>query len=145
MYATLLCLTLAANPVTTRVADQASLDGSWTVVCVEKDGQAMADAKGKTVTVKDNTFTCMGKDGKAGMTFKIDFAKNGTIGMTEIAKDDGTRIETPSESKQGVYVLSSEYLAICVHDDTAAASTAPQQKSKCTILLQREGARRDRN
>ncbi len=80
MFVSMLCMTLAAGPVQdpssakpTGVAAAVNLDGNWTVVCLEKDGQPVADAKGKTVTAKDNTFTCTGKDGKAGMAWAITF------------------------------------------------------------------------
>jgi hypothetical protein len=34
-----------------------SLDGNWTVLCIEKDGQPVADAKNKTVNIANNTVT----------------------------------------------------------------------------------------
>jgi uncharacterized protein (TIGR03067 family) len=154
MYATLLCLALAANPPQTadqnRTSDQAGvarLDGNWTIVCLEKDGQPVADAKDKTVMVKDGTFTCSGKDGKPGMIMKIDFADKGQVSITEIQSETGTRNDN-AEKKAGVYVLTNDYLAVCLHDENAAGgrntnatSTAgtPQSKSKCTVIMKREG------
>jgi uncharacterized protein (TIGR03067 family) len=139
----------------TRPADKADakaekLEGTWTVVAIEKDGQPMQDAKDMTVTVKDNTITCSGKDGKPAMTCKLEFTgpgkakvmmteggATGTEPATNARKDGGKE-----GSKEAVYVLTSDYLAVCVHDDTnktAATTTEPNSKSKCSIILKRGG------
>jgi len=161
MYATLLCLALAANPQqpdqnrTTdpnqnrnstqgRSTDQnrssstgmhTNLDGTWTVFSLEKNGQPVTDARNMTVTVKDNTITCTGKDGKPMMTWKVDFANQGMLTVSETSADSGsgtnpggTTGSTPgtgtgsssrtgsSDRKNGVYVLTNDYLAVCLHD-----------------------------
>jgi len=152
-----------ARPADTGKADKtASLDGTWTVVCVEKDGQPMQDAKDMTVSIKDNTITCSGKDGKQAMTMKFEFTGPGKakVMMTEGAaigtgtgtdrkepgtadKKDDTKKDDKAGGKEAVYVLTSEYLAVCIHDDapkTGAITTEPSSKSKCSILLKRSGS-----
>jgi uncharacterized protein (TIGR03067 family) len=147
----------------TRPADKADaksdkLDGTWTVIAIEKDGQPMQDAKDMTVTVKDNTITCSGKDGKQAMTVKFEFTGPGKakVNMTEGGTTGATGTPDRKDpaaadrkdggkegSKEAVYVLTGEYLAVCIHDDTnktGAVTTEPSSKSKCSIILKRGGA-----
>ena len=165
MLSSLLMLTMAAAPVedpnkartqdgnTPRTADSTanvSLDGNWTIVCLEKDGQPQPDAKNMTVMAKGDTITCSGKDGKPAMTWKLTFADKGRINVTSTdANTSGQPQANAGEAKSGVYVLTNDVLAICVHDakagtETSAAGTAgsPQVKSHCSIILKREGASR---
>ena len=132
-----------------------SINGSWTVICYEKDGKPMPEAKNVTVTVKDNMITFTGAKDNMMAPLKVDFGQQGTIRVTETQAVDATK-PTPCEKRNptmaGVYVLTSEYLAICLHDNapaqpgevTAAGGTVPQQnqnqpqmKSKCTVVLKR--------
>src|SRR4051794_2729626 len=58
-------------------ATTGGLDGTWTVVSIEKNGEAMKDASAMTVTVKDNTATFSGKDGKQAMSVRFEFTGPG--------------------------------------------------------------------
>jgi uncharacterized protein (TIGR03067 family) len=149
-----------------------NLDGNWTVVALEKDGKPEAEAKDMTVKAQGNTFTCNGKDGKPSMTWQVTFGPNGTIKVTETsaastttsdpnrANDpnkatDANKADKGSGQKSGVYVLTADFLALCLHDDggikdrdnpnrgtdTAARDAASPGHSKCTIILKREGSR----
>lgn len=136
---------------TKKPATAQSIDGNWTVVVAEKNGQPMADAQNMTVTVKDNTITCSGKEGKPAMTFKIDFQGMGMARVTEQSgaagaagtsgtgnvTGAGTERSTTEQrsagsadksgsgtSKQAVYVLTSDMLAVCIHNDQAGGSGA---------------------
>ena len=129
-----------------------SIDGSWTVISAEKNGQPMADAKDMTVTVRDNTITCNGKDGKAAMTFKVDFQKIGHAKVTD--QSAGATDKDKGATREAVYVLTSDYLAVCVHDDKAGGevqpasgtdrtgSGQPASKSYCTLVLKRTSGER---
>ena len=108
-----------ADPAQTAKADAAkSLDGSWTVISFERDGKPMPEAKDCQVMLKDNvaTFTC--KDDKNKITaLRLECGDKGTIRATEVdPKSEGK----PGEAKTmaGVYVKSSDYIAICVHPTT---------------------------
>lgn len=154
MLAVLLSASIAVPAPPAGTADAAkSLDGTWTVVCLEKNGQPQPDAKDMTVKAEGNTITCNGKDGKAAMTWQVSFAQEGKVRVTEISSTgtaaDGTR---GKESKAGTYIMTSDYLAICLHNEdqqnrdsnnaaAAADGSGPQTKSKCTIILKRDGAR----
>lgn len=133
-----------APPVDRPTDAQPSLDGSWTVLCFEKDGQAVPQAKKTAVTIKDNvaTFTPAGEDQKQ-KSMKLAFGPQATIRVTEL---DATSTAPAADQKAtgGVYVLTNEFLAICLHDEAAgsgartdAASEKPITKSKCTVILQR--------
>lgn len=143
MFATFLMMSMTAAPP--EAVAPTNLDGAWTVICFEKNGQAVAEAKRKTITVKDGTFTCRGKDGKPGMTFKVDFTKErGQFTMTEIQNDEGKPTDK-ADAKAGVYVLTNDFLAICVHDTTSPIVTekhGPSGKNVCSIILKREGSGR---
>ena len=133
------CLALAASVSAddTKGPDSKCLDGTWTVACYEKNGEPQADHKGMTVKVSAGTITCAGKDGKPAMTMKAVLGSNGTIRVTEGES-------SAAHAKSGVYVLSKDTLAICLHadktaeGDTKAAADAP--KPHCTIILKREGS-----
>ena len=155
-----------------------ALDGTWTVVCIEKKGEPMKDAKDMTVVVKDNMITCSGKDGKPAMSVKFEFTKpghakvmidesaNGTgsggtgaTGATD--RQDGKSTDAKGGSKAAVYVLTKDYLAVCIHDESASSSTGgsggtgkdnevsggegkittskPSNMSSCSIVLKRGG------
>ena len=153
MYALLLTMSLVAaapaddKPRTADRATQASLDGNWTIVALEKDGQPVAEARNMTVMAKGDTITCSAKDGKPAMTWKVSFADMGMVKVTAM-EGDNTK---PMESS-GVYVLTNDMLALCLHnpksDKTEPATTVtsgPNQKSHCSIILKRETARTNDN
>ena len=158
-----------------------ALDGQWTIVCLEKNGQPMPEAKNMTVKCEGNTITCSAKDGKPAMTLKVVFGQNGTIKVTEqtasgtqpaeVGKPADTAGRDPAAmgTKSGVYVMTSDYLAVCIHDDARGASdrnggrgaeatpavvggrtgaegegaangSNPTTKSYCSIVLKRDGA-----
>ena len=129
-----------------------SLDGNWTVVCYEKNGQPMAEAKDCQVMVKDNvaTFTCKNEKDKI-VSIRIECGQNGTIKATKVAN---TGSEKPAGDKQqtrmGVCVKTAEYVAICIHDSGAGTEPkgdAPatrtevpansETKSYCSVILKR--------
>lgn len=123
--------------------DAKSLDGAWTVVCFEKDGQPQADARGMTVKGEGGTLTCSGRDGKA-VTLKIAFGPNGTAQVTEGTGDT----TAATAARAGVYVLTKEYVAISLNGEAAPAAgeskpaaDGPTCPSRCSLILRREGAR----
>lgn len=183
MFATLTAAAAltAAQPPDRPTAAPAAINGSWTVVCLEKNGQPVADAKDMTVTVTDNTVTFKKRDGTTQMkAMRFEFGPNGTLRVSEPG-DDGKFTAPPKISgatgtpggagtagdahgmKTGVYVLTHDYLAVCVHDQAAgggrpgtaqpgggtttatqppAGAGQPQQRSYCTVILRRaEGGR----
>lgn len=121
-----------------------SLNGAWTVVCLEKNGQPQAESKGMTVKADAGTFTCSGRDGKQALTLKLAFGPNGTVQVTESTGDTST----PTAARAGVYVLTEDILAISINNDVVQpgadakpASDNPTAKSRCSVILKREGAR----
>jgi uncharacterized protein (TIGR03067 family) len=156
-----------ARPADTPKGDQKAnaLDGTWTVVSIEKNGEPMKDAKDMTVTVKDNAVTCSGKDGKPAMSVRFEFTGPG---QARVTMDEGATGSKPADAdkpadtskpadragtKQAVYVLTNDYLAVCVHDDKAGGTggdrpaggdrpgaittSAPTAKTYCSIILKR--------
>jgi len=136
---------MAEDPATTKAekGDKAScLDGTWKVLCAEKNGEAMPDAKDMTVTVKDNTITC--NCSKTGNTMRIEFTGPGkarvtaTEGKNEVSKGEGK-----GEAKEATFILTNDYLAVCIHDEksegkSADAAYQPSTKKQCTVMLKRE-------
>lgn len=193
MYAVLLAIALVAaddKPKAPPAGDDkpamaASLDGNWMVVCAEKNGQPVADAKNMTVAIKGNVVTCnapAGSTDKAMKAMRLTFGPNATIRVTEANADgkfndttpdqtpaDGTKPDANKGTKSGVYVLTSEYLAICIHEENAnsgirqvggtdpattppgekpavgtersEANGKPNGKSYCTMILKRSDAK----
>lgn len=128
-------LVTSATADDTKVSPAKSIDGVWTVVSYEKDGQPQADAKGMTVKAENGTLTCSAKDGKPAMTMKLTFGPNATLMATETTGETST----PTAAKKGVYVLTQDYLAICVHEEAKPtdANPKPEIKGKCTVILKR--------
>jgi hypothetical protein len=137
LLVTTLVLAQAATPAPAQSPDAApsakpgaaqSLDGNWTVICYEKNGQPMAEAKDVTVMIKDNTVTFSPKDAKTKiMAIRLEFPQPGMIRATEMEGASGSgsgATTTPDKSeqagqagqagqsgkagqaKQGVYVLT---------------------------------------
>ncbi len=135
---------MAEDPTTTKTAekgDKAScLDGTWKVLCAEKNGEAIPDAKDMTVTVKDNTITC--NCSKTGNTMKIELTGPGkarvtaTEGKGEVSKGEGK-----GEAKEATFILTNDYLAVCMHEEkdakSASADYKPSTKNQCTVMLKR--------
>lgn len=121
-----------------------TLDGAWTVVCYEKDGQPQADARGMVVKADAGTVVCTGKDGKAAMTLRLAFGPNGTVQVTETGAD--TAAPAPA-ARAGVYVLTKDFLAISVNEEITGTTPRPAAvegqggKARCNVILRREGAR----
>jgi uncharacterized protein (TIGR03067 family) len=144
-------LVVADDPTSSGKAgkgDKAScLDGTWKVLCAEKNGEPVPDAKDMTVTVKDNTITC--NCSKTGNTMKIEFTGPGKARVTategksdrQVAKGDGK-----GEAKEAVCVLTTDYLAVCIHDDKTEGKSQdgvyqPTLKKQCTVVLKRTDAK----
>jgi len=152
MYALLLTVSLVVaapaddKPRTEDRSTQTSLDGNWTIIALEKDGQPVAEAKNMTVMAKGNTITCSAKDGKPAMTWKVEFAEMGMVKVTAIEGDDSKMLES-----SGVYVLTKDMLALCLHNskndktEPTTVTSGPNQKSRCSIILKRETARTNDN
>jgi uncharacterized protein (TIGR03067 family) len=148
MFAILVSLALTTTPhgqaqPVIKNADRAlasSLNGNWSVVNLEKNDQPVVEAKNMTVKAKDGTLTISAKDGKPAMTWKAEFTAMGQITVQAKEGANSTTI-----SKSGVFVLTGDYLAICLHDASNAATNEDARivagrdpKTKCTILLKRE-------
>ena len=131
-----------------------SLDGNWTVLCAEKDGQPLPDIKDMTVTIKGDTITCNGKDGKKTMVMRVEFGPKGTVKVSDIT--NAAPGDKP-EQKEGVYIHTRDFLSVCIHKAAdrpppppAGAAppaadrpdpTKPDAKYSCVIFLKREGAK----
>jgi len=130
MYATLLTAVLLAQAPQTGTQppgrDAQSLDGTWTVLCLEKDGQPVPDAKHMTVTIKNNVCTFAGGDEKhAQKAMRIEFGQNGTVRLTE--QDAGTAPgaaagDQKHAAKTGHYILTKDFFCVCLKDNQAAGS-----------------------
>ena len=125
-----------------------ALDGAWTVVSYEKDGQRQADATEMTVKADAGTITFSGRDGKPALTLKVAFGPNGAIQVTEGTGSTSASTDAPAQARAGVYVLTQDYLAVSVNNDTVRSGAAVNQgtdgsnaKSRCSIVLKREGTR----
>ncbi len=166
LFTALVVVTFVAPPAPPAPADEtkpqmASLDGSWTVLCYEKDGQPVAEAKRMTVTVKDNvaTFTDGAADEKDSKqkAMKFAFGLQGTIRVSEIEGTASAATDPSSDKKaaSGIYGMTKDYLAICLHDEASTGKRGddsketpvkderagqPNAKSKCTVILQRATA-----
>lgn len=128
-----------ARPDAAKKDGTPTLEGSWTVLCLEKDGQPVPDAKDMTVTLKDGALTCQCP--KTKMTMKIEFTGPGKGKVTAGAAKEGEKAET----KDAVFVMTNDYLAICVHDEQATTGSVttytPSSKSACSLVLKRSGSR----
>ena len=159
MNALILSVALLAQAPETPKADPAaktpataSLDGNWTVVCYEKNGQPMAEAKDCQVMVKDNvaTFTCKNEKDKI-MSIRIECGEKGTIRATELADAGSEKPGEKVQTKTGVCVKTQEYVAICIHDAGGEPKTGTEPGTKaeqpanaetkayCTVILKRAG------
>ena len=143
-----------------------NLEGNWTVVCLEKNGQPIQEAKNTEVTAKNNEITFTDKVHNQIKTLRLEFGDKGTLRVTEVGvttpeqnrKPQGAQNQqTPNaegmnqKAKEGVYVYGHDFLAICVHgeketgaqkaSETATDETHKQgAKPHIVVLLKREGA-----
>lgn len=119
-----------------------TLDGAWTVVCYEKDGEPQPEAKGMTVKAEAGMITCSGKDGKPVMTLKVVLGPNGTVQVTEVGAD--TAAPAPA-ARAGVYVLTQDILAISINEEAGAdpkpAVAGQGGKARCNVILKRESTK----
>lgn len=119
------CLVLVtADAADNKAPTAKTLDGAWTVVCYEKDGQPQAEAVGMTVKAEAGTITCSGKDGKAAMTLKVVLGANGTVQVTEMGADATSPV---SAARAGVYVLTQDLLAISINEEVAGTDPKPAE------------------
>lgn len=145
----------AEDPANTAKANKATaLDGTWTVLSAEKNGEAVKDAKDMTVTVKDNVITC--NCAKSGTTTRIELTGpgKGKVTTTEGKEKDGDRTiakdGAKGEAKEAVIVLTTDYLAVCVLDEKPTlggdgkprernpdAAYQPSTKEQSTVILKR--------
>ncbi len=149
-----LCASVGAEEPRTTAANK-SINGTWTVLSAEKDGKPMGEAKDIVVTVADNVFTVRDKDGKE-MHLRMEFTGPGKANVTEdlssTTGDKPVKDEKAPGAKSAVYVMTADYLAICVHHEAAeggvkAASVSevtgkPSGKSFCSFVLKRADAER---
>jgi hypothetical protein len=154
-----------------------SIDGNWAVLCLERDGQPVPNARNVTVHVKDNVVTFKCPDGTPEKdkvrAMRVEFGRWGTLRVTEANADGKFEIIDPQPipgtaanptgavrhlHKTGVYVLTHDYLAICLHEgpthrESASTGTVqlaggtnqpvvtadikPIVKSHCSVILKR--------
>jgi len=149
MMAMLAAQTPADQPQTGEGArdKSAMLDGTWTVLCVEKNGQPMTDAKMKTVTIRNNIITCNSTENHDMKVMRIEFGPEARVRVTDITNDPnaanagikntgGRNTESTGKehAKSGVCVLAKDFLAICLHDD-AKAETASNASDRTSTSL----------
>lgn len=140
------------------------LEGSWAIVCLEKNGMPVPGAANRTATIRDNVVVCDGLDKMQMKAMRLEFGPQGTIWVTEL-DDPGpvdqktpARPEPPAPARAGVYALTNEYLVIRVNEpkrhevarpdpakpepvDASKSSgpTAPTrpESAYCTLILKR--------
>jgi hypothetical protein len=74
-----------------------SIDGTWTVLCFEKNGQAVPEAKNMTITIRNNVATCSGDEKSRPKAMRLEFGQNGMIRVTELDTTVGTEPGRPPE------------------------------------------------
>ncbi len=125
-----------AEPAPTAKIDAAkSLDGNWMVVCYEKDGKPMPEAKDCQVMVKDNvaTFTCKDDKNKI-VSLRLECGEKGAIKTTEVANTGSdAKPDANAKTMTGVCVKTADYFAICVHP----ADADKDSTVGCTVVLKR--------
>ncbi len=139
-----LLATLAAAAPADKAAgptdDHARLQGNWTAVSGEQDGQKLADdaVKGVRVTFDGDEVSFFPKQDKSRVTFRLESA--GTPrGLTMTAQ------EGPDKGKSipGIYELQGDRLKLCValKPGTARppAFAAPADSGLLLLVLRREG------
>lgn len=169
----------AADRTAAGAAGNVSLDGNWTVISLERNGQPVPNAASMTVTVRGNTVTFDAGKATGGAepnqmrAMRLDFGRNGQLYVTEANADgkfgtggtgsgtggsgtgtdrsgtgsttgsppsgtnprdngtagrpgDDSKFPTPAGggagaipagSKSGVYVLTQDFFAVCIHEE----------------------------
>lgn len=130
-----------------------ALEGEWAVVCLERGGRPVPGATDMTVTVKGGKATFAtpvpagGRPAGTGglvAAMRFDFAPGGRVVLTEAGadgtfgpapgarqtRDDGRAVAPapavrPAGTKSGVYVLTQDYFAVCIHEDGARGEAGP--------------------
>lgn len=138
-----------------------SLDGTWTVLTLEKNGDVVKDMNNKTITVKNGvaTFT-NGNDKREQM--RLEFGPNGTLRVTDLSNNadqtnapppgaipGGAAAYNPQQIKTGVYIMTHNYFSVTLHNNAPPPppqpgapgfANAPQQpKAYMTLFLKRTG------
>lgn len=130
MYATLMTAVLLGQapqagtqpPGRDTLPSAQSLDGTWTVVCFEKNGQPIPDAKNMTITIRNNVATCSGDEKNRPKSMRFEFAQNGKIRVTELdtavgtAAPDASPAGEPKDAKIGHYILTKDFFCVCLKD-----------------------------
>jgi hypothetical protein len=114
------------------------LDGNWTLVSYERDGQAVAGSANTQVKVANNMVTCNGPTAADTKTMKFEFGPQGTIRVTD-AKEGGTW----AKAKTGVFVLTNDYLCVCLHDDQMQANGQFQGNGQIQVNGERRSLKVD--
>jgi len=124
----------------------AMLDGTWTVLSVEKNGQPMTDAKMKTVTIRNNIITCNSSENHDMKVMRIEFGPEARVRVTDVSNDRNAanndaantginNNSTPNEhAKMGVCVLSKDFFALCLHDDAKTNTTSNTSEDTRTSM-----------
>jgi hypothetical protein len=137
-----------------------SLDGTWTVLTLEKNGDVVKDMANKTITVKNGiaTFT-NGNDKREQM--RLEFGPNGTLRVTDLSNNTdqtntpppgaipgGVAQYSPQQMKTGVYIMTNNYFSVTLHNNqppppppgAPGFANAPRQsKAYMTLFLKRTG------
>ncbi len=117
-------------------------DGQWTVVCAEKNGQSVDDAKGKAATVRDGVIT-WSHEGKE-CSARLHFLPRGRVYATEMTIDGravaatnrgAAEAQEPTKTEQahgnvpnvGVFVATKDMVCLCLHHDQFQAGKTSQQ------------------
>jgi hypothetical protein len=145
-----IAMVLPPNQETQRpTTEKPDINGSWVVLCYERDGNPVAEAKNATVTIKDNLISFQAKDGSSKIkSMRCEFVKPGHIRVTEIdaVSTTGDRSAT-DQVKEGVVVATKDYLAVSLHDNSEQrrgqiVTENPTVKPKCTVILKRAESNR---
>jgi len=139
----------AEDPAATAKANKGTaLDGTWAVLSAEKNGEVIKDARDMTVTGDVITCNCA----KSGTTMRIELTGPGPgkVTTTEGKEKGGDRLIAKDGAKEAVIVLTTDYLAVCIHDERPSlggdgkprdrntdAAYQASTKGQCTVVLKR--------
>jgi hypothetical protein len=138
MYATLLTAVLLAQapqagtqpPGRDTQPSAQSVDGTWTVLTFEKNGQAVPEAKNMTITIRNGVATCSGDEKSRPKAMRLEFGQNGMIRVTELDTAVGTDPARPEagradaagdtrNAKTGHFILTKDFFCVCLKDGQA--------------------------
>ncbi len=111
-----LALTLAPQPAQDAAAkkDLAALQGSWTLVAMEVEGKAVEADKlrGTTLTIKDNQYTLVTRQGQHKVEITLDpAARPRAIDMKFLDGPNKDRVG------RGIYEIDGNTFKVCRHLD----------------------------